>query len=101
MKPALLERSAIGPIDRFEGEFRCTGERVLVYEQSVVHAVELDGSAERRIDDPGVAFDRGRDTADAIEAIERPYNFQRARLGAQEAGHERGGHGEDAAVRHT
>ena len=41
-------------------------------EQRVVNAVELYRRADRRIDQPRIAFERRGVTADAIEAIERP-----------------------------
>ena len=47
-------------------------EGMVVDEERVVDAVELDGLPERRVHDAGLAQDRGCVSADAIQAIEGP-----------------------------
>jgi hypothetical protein len=43
-----------------------------VHNERIIHAVEFDGLADRRIDDARVAQDRGRVIADAIEPVDDP-----------------------------
>jgi len=47
-------------------------QRVDVDNERIIHAVEFDGLADRRIDDARVAQDRGRVIADSIEPVEDP-----------------------------
>ena len=75
VEPALLECAAVGTIDGLEGERRRTGQRMLLDPDRIVDAVELDRFAERRVDDPGVAFDGRFEAADVLEAIEGPDDF--------------------------
>ena len=72
MEPALRAGAAIGPEDRLPRERRRTGQRVRTDQERVVHAVELDGLAERRVDHARAAEDGRGVATDAIEAIEGP-----------------------------
>src|SRR5207249_8542657 len=46
MKPALLPLSTVGPKDRLPRELLGAGERMVVDEQRIIDAVELDGLAD-------------------------------------------------------
>ncbi len=81
VEPALLERAAIGTENRFERKRRCAGQRVLLNPDGIVHAVELDGLAERRVDDFRGALDGGLEAADIFQAVERPDDLLRAESG--------------------
>ena len=72
VEPPLLERAAVGTIDGFEGKGRGARQRVLLDPDRIVDAVEFDRLPERRVDDPGIAFNSCFDAADVFEAIERP-----------------------------
>ena len=72
VEPALLGPAAVGTEDRFPRERLGPGQRMDVDHQRIIHAVELDRLADRRLDDARVAEDGRRMTADAIEAIEGP-----------------------------
>ena len=72
VEPALRRPAAIGPKDRFPRERLGAGQRMHVDEQRIVHAVELDGLANGRVDDAWIAQHGGGVAADPIETIEIP-----------------------------
>jgi hypothetical protein len=69
---------------------------VLLDPDRVVDPIELDGLAERRVNNAGVAFDGRLHATDILEAVEGPDDFAGRRLGEKRsrlAYHEHGEHG--------
>jgi hypothetical protein len=72
VEPPLLRLPAIRSEDRFPCECRGARERMVVDQQRIVHAVERDGLADRRVDDLRLAEHRRLVAADVLQPIERP-----------------------------
>jgi hypothetical protein len=72
VKPALLPLSTVRPEDGFQGKGLGARQWMVIDEQSVIHAIELDCFADRRIDYFGLAENRGFMAADVLEAIKSP-----------------------------
>jgi hypothetical protein len=96
MKPALLECAAVRTENRFERKGRGSGERVLLDPDRIVHTIEFDRLSERGIDNSGITFDSGLDTADVVQSVEGPHDFAGGLLGdehGRRAHDEQGEHG--------
>src|SRR5262245_37280402 len=84
MKPALLARATVRPEDSFERKRRRSCQWMIVDEQRILHTVELDRLANRRIDDLGRSKNGGLVSTDMIEPVKQPHNRivrQRAQVG--------------------
>jgi hypothetical protein len=86
VEPALFERAPIGPEYRLERKRRRACKGMLLDPDRIIDAVEFDRPAERRIDDPRSAFNRGFVAADVLEPVERPDGFS-ARLASRHRTH--------------
>src|SRR5687767_1082839 len=72
MKPPLLSLAAVGPEDGFPGECFGARQRVVFYEQRIIHAIKFDSLAHGRINDFGLAQNCRRVAADVLEPVKRP-----------------------------
>src|SRR5205085_11254242 len=72
VKPALLSFTSIRTEDRLEGEGLRAGKGVDIKLKAVIHAVEFDGFAERRIDHARMSQNCGDMARHAVDPIESP-----------------------------
>src|SRR5215510_15827952 len=73
MKPPLLPLPAVRTEDSFPGEGLGARQRVIVNEQRIIHAVELDCLADGRIDDFGLAKNCSFMAANILKPVEGPH----------------------------
>src|SRR5207302_7387908 len=74
MKPALLGRPAVGTEDRLPRERRRPRKRMIIDEERIALAVELDRFAHRRIDHAWATEGCRRMSADVFQPIKRPHD---------------------------
>src|SRR4029453_3102535 len=73
MEPPLLRLTAVGAEDGFPRKSFRSGQRVIVNEQSIIHAIELNSFSQRRIDHFGLAQNGSLMAADILKPVKLPY----------------------------